>query len=268
MERQAVSARAGRPSQRWLVYELLRRELVQRYGGSVSGMAWTFFQPLAQLAIFAFVFSQIFRATVPAEYPGVTYIAFVAVAIWPWTLFSEAILRGMAAITANAGLIRKVALPSEVFVYAAVGACCVVHVAGFLVVLLVLRACGEAIHLSAIAFALALLVPYALLATGIALVLAALQTLVKDVEYGTGIVLSIVFYATPILYPLALVPERWRGALSWSPLAWLTGRIRDMLIGTPSFQAMDLAVLVACALVFAAGLWVFRRLAPYFEDFL
>ena len=263
-----MSTRAVRPSQRWLVYELLRRELVQRYAGSVTGMAWTFLQPLAQLALFAFIFSQVFRATVPPEYPGVTYIAFVAVAIWPWTLFSESILRGMAAITANAGVIRKVALPSEVFVYAAVGACCVVHVVGFVAVLLVLRACGEAIHLAAIPVAVALLVPYVLLATGLALVLAALQTLVKDVEHGTGIVLSIVFYATPILYPLSLVPGRWRGALSWSPLAWLTTRIREVLIGTPAFEAMDLAVLLACALVFAAGLWMFRRLSPYFEDFL
>jgi len=259
---------ARRPSQRWLVYELLRRELAQRYAGSVSGIAWTFLQPLAQLALFAFIFSQVFRATVPPEYPGVTYTAFVAVALWPWTLFSEAILRGMASVRDNAGLIRKVALPSEVFVYAAVGACCVVHVAGFLVVLLVLRAAGEAIRISGIPVAIALLVPYALLAAGIALILGALQTLVKDIEYGIGVVLGLVFYATPILYPLSLVPASWRGAISWSPLAWLSGRMRDVLLGTPSFQLMDLAVLAACAVIFAFGLWVFRRLAPYFEDFL
>jgi ABC-type polysaccharide/polyol phosphate export permease len=259
---------ARRPSQRWLVYELLRRELVQRYAGSVSGMAWTFLQPLAQLALFALVFSQIFRATVPPEYPGITYTAFVAVALWPWTLFSEAILRGMASVRDNAGLIRKVAMPSEVFVYAAVGACCVVHIAGFLGVLIVLRLAGEAIHLSGVPFAIVLLIPYALLAAGIALILGALQTLVKDIEYGIGVVLGLVFYATPILYPLALVPESWRGAIAWSPLAWLSGRMRDVLVGTPSLQLMDLGVLVACAAVFAAGLWVFRRLAPYFEDFL
>jgi len=259
---------ARRPSQRWLVYELLRRELVQRYGGSVSGVAWTFLQPLAQLAVYAFIFSQIFRAAVPPEYPGITYTAFVAVALWPWTLFSESILRGMGAVRENAGLIRKVALPSEVFVYAAVGACCLVQLAGFLVVLVVLRAAGEAIHLSGIPVAIVLMVPYALFAAGVALVLGALQTLVKDVEYGTGIALSVVFYATPILYPLTLVPEQFRGALSWSPLARLTGRIRDVLLQGPSFEATDLAVFVACGLVFAAGLWVFRRLAPYFEDFL
>ena len=98
---------------RWLLYELTRRELANRYAGSVSGVAWTFLQPIAQLAIFAFVFSQIFRAGVPANYGGVSYTAFVAVALWPWIMFSEGVQRGMAAVAGNAGLIRKVALPTQ-----------------------------------------------------------------------------------------------------------------------------------------------------------
>jgi homopolymeric O-antigen transport system permease protein len=259
---------ARRPAQRWLVYELLRREISRRYAGSVSGLAWTLLQPLAQLAIYSLVFSLIFRATVPAAYPGVSYAAFVAVALWPWIMFSEAIQVGLASVSANAGLIRKVALPSEVFVYAAVGACCAVHLAGFIGVLVVLRLAGEAIHLSGLGVALLLLIPYGLLAAAIALVLAALHTLLKDVEHATGLVMSIVFYATPILYPLSLVPQAWRGALSMSPLAYLTGRLRDALLGQPSLQLMDLAVLAGCGIAFAAALWIFRRVSPYFEDFL
>jgi ABC-type polysaccharide/polyol phosphate export permease len=132
----------------------------------------------------------------------------------------------------------------------------------------VLRIAGEAIHLSGIPLAVLLLLPYALLAGAIALVLAALQTLLKDVEHATGLVLSIVFYATPILYPLTLVPPAWRGVFSFNPLAYLTGRLRDALLGEPSLRLADLAVLAACGLAFALALWVFRRLSPYFEDFL
>ena len=108
--------------------------------GSVSGFAWTFLQPIAQLAIFAFVFSQIFRAGVPANYTGVTYTAFVAVALWPWIMFSEGVQRGMAAVAGNAGLIRKVALPTQLLVYSTVIACYAINLAGFVVVLLVLFA--------------------------------------------------------------------------------------------------------------------------------
>ena len=255
-------------SHRWLLYELTRREVFNRYAGSAGGLAWTILQPLAQLAIFAFVFSQVFRATVPPAYAGVTYTAFVAAALWPWIMFSESVNRGMAAVTANAGLIRKVALPSELFVYSSVIACYAIHLVGFAGVLIVLRVIGENIQLAGIPLALLLIAPYLLLATGVALVLGALQTIVKDVEHGTGLVLTIVFYATPILYPLTFVPEAWRGILRLNPLAYLSERLRDVLLVQPALRLDDILVALGCAAVFAAGLWVFRRLSPYFEDFL
>lgn len=253
---------------RWLLYEFTRREIANRYAGSLSGIAWTFMQPLAQLAIYAVIFTQVFRASVPPEFPGVTYTAFVAVALWPWIMFAEAVQRGMVAITANAGLIRKVALPNQVFVFSAVIACYAIHLAGFLVVLGVLAATGENIRLAALPLALFLLAPYLLIATGVALILAALQTLLKDVEHGTGIVLSILFYATPILYPLSLAPASWRGFMHWNPLGRISERLREVLIVNPALVPGDLWIWASAIAVFAIGLWIFRRVAPYFEDFL
>lgn len=259
---------SGLSSHRWLLYELARREALNRYAGSVSGIAWTFLQPLAQLAIFSFVFSQVFRATVPPGYSGVSYTAFVAVALWPWIMFSEGVLRGMAAVSANAGLIRKVAMPSELLVYSSVIACYAIHLIGFVVVLVVLWAMGENVHPAALPFALVLLVPYMLLSAGIALVLAALQTLLKDVEHGIGLAMTIVFYATPILYPLSLIPDSWRPIASMNPLAHFSERLREVLLGQAMPEAGDALLALLCVVLFAGGLWVFRRLAPYFEDFL
>ena len=253
---------------RWLLYELTRREIFNRYAGSAGGLAWTILQPLAQLAIFAIVFSQVFRATVPPAYPGVTYLAFVAVVLWPWIMFSDSVLRGMAAVTSNAGLVRKVALPCELFVYSSVIACYAIHLAGFAGVLIVLRLYGEKICLQGIPVALVLMVPYVLLATGIALALGALHTIVRDVEHATGLVLSIVFYATPILYPLSFVPESWRGFVMLNPVAQLSERLRDVLLLGPSLTSSDALILLVGVAVFAAGLWIFRRLSPYFEEFL
>ena len=262
-----MSARAaGR--YRWLLYEFTRRELAGRYAGSLSGIAWTFLQPLAQLAVYGFVFTRIFRASVPAEFPGVSYTAFVAVALWPWIMFAEAVTRGMVAITANGGLIRKVALPNSLFVFSAVGACYAIHLAGFLVVLAVLAAMGENIRLAGVPVALFLIAPYMLLAAGVALILAALQTLLKDVEHGTGIALSILFYATPILYPLSFAPAGWREVMRWNPLAGFSERLREVLMAHPSIVAGDVVLWAVALAVFAAGMWIFNRLSPYFEDFL
>ena len=67
----------------WLLVSFVRREVLSRYAGSASGLAWALLHPLAQLAVFAFVFSRVFRVGVPAGYPGVTYVTFVAIALWP-----------------------------------------------------------------------------------------------------------------------------------------------------------------------------------------
>ena len=264
----AAARGASAPRWAWLLLSFARREILNRYAGSFTGLAWTLLHPLAQLAIFAVVFSQFFRIGVPAGYPGVSYTAFVAVALWPWIMFSEGLQRAMGSIAANAGLIRKVAFPHWLLVFASVIASCAVHGVGFLAVLAVLRFSGEPIHLSRLPVALALLLPYMLLAAGMGAALAALQTLVRDVEHGVVVVLQMLFYASPILYPTSIVPEWARPWVEANPLAWFSDRLRQVLLLGEGFVAGDAVVLLPCILVFAAGLWIFQRLSPHFEDFL
>lgn len=266
----AVPADATPPSPRWhwLLWSFTRREVLNRYAGSVSGLAWTLLHPLAQLAVFAFVFSQVFRVAVPQGYPGVGYTAFVAVALWPWIMFSDGLQRAMGSIAANAGLVRKVAFPHRLLVYAAVLAHCAMHLVGFIAVLVALRLMGEPIRFAGLPAALVLLVPYMLLATGIGALLAALQTLLRDVEHALGVLLTILFYATPILYPASLVPEAIRPYMAANPLAYFSERLREVLLQGSGLVAGDALVALACVAAFLAGLWFFNRLSPHFEDFL
>jgi lipopolysaccharide transport system permease protein len=252
----------------WLLLSFTRREVLNRYAGSFSGLAWTLLHPLAQLGIYAVVFSQVFRIGVPPGYPGVSYTTFVAVALWPWIMFSEGLQRGMASIAANAGLVRKVAFPHRLLVYASVLASCAVHGVGFLAVVVALRLMGEPIRLGALPLVLVVLVPYMLLATGLGAVLAALQTLLRDVEHALQVILTILFYASPILYPASLVPENLRGLVEANPLAWFSERLRQVLLQGGGLVAGDAVAALACLVAFAAGLWFFHRLSPHFEDFL
>lgn len=252
----------------WLLLSFTRRELATRYAGSASGFAWSLLHPLAQLAIYAFVFSQVFRVAVPAGYPGVTYTAFVAVALWPWIMFSEGVSRAMGSIGANAGLIRKVAFPHRLLVYAALLACCTIHVIGFIAVLIALRLTGDPIALSGVPAALALLVPYMLLAAGVGAALAALQTLLRDVEHVVQVVLMIFFYASPILFPASLIPRAFDAWVRYNPFAWFSERLREILLKGSGLVMGDLWWAIACLVVFGAGIWFFNRLSPSFEDFL
>ena len=263
-----ASPNAGRGRWTWLLLSFARREVLGRYAGSVTGLAWSLLHPLAQLAIFAYVFSQVFRVAVPPGYPGATYIGYVAVALWPWIMFSEGMTRAMGSIGANAGLIKKVAFPHRLLVYASVLACCAVHAVGFIAVLVALKLFGEPIRLSGLPVALLLMIPYMLLAAGLGALLAALQTLLRDVEHVVQVVVTILFYASPILYPASIIPAALQGWVRVNPLAWFSERMREVLFQGAGLVPGDAAVAAGCLAVFLAGLWVFNRLSPSFEDFL
>jgi lipopolysaccharide transport system permease protein len=257
-----------RPRWNWLLLSFARRELFNRYAGSASGLAWTLLHPLAQLAIFAFVFSQLFRIAVPPEYGHASYTAFVALALWPWIMFNEGLQRAMNSVGANAGLIRKVAFPHRLLVYSAILSTCAVHLVGFIAVVIVLRVLGEPIALSRFPVAIALLVPYMLLAAGLGAALAAFQTMLRDVEHVVQIVITILLYASPVLYPTSLVPESMRFWYQLNPVAWYSERMREVLMLNSGFVPGDLVAALACLAVFAGGLWIFNRISPHFEDFL
>src|SRR5438094_8097895 len=104
---------------RALFANFFRRELNARYLGSISGLAWALLHPLALLAVYHFVFTTIFRA---GPMNGKSFLIFVAVALWPWLAAQEALQRGTVSIAAHAGLIRKVAFPHEIVLYASIAA--------------------------------------------------------------------------------------------------------------------------------------------------
>src|SRR5207253_1838777 len=110
-----VAANSARD--RALFVNFFRRELSARYLGSVTGLAWAILHPLALLGVYYFVFTSIFRAS---GFAGKSFLTFVAVALWPWLAAQEGLQRATVSLASYAGLIRKVAFPHEIVVYASV----------------------------------------------------------------------------------------------------------------------------------------------------
>lgn len=249
-----------------LFQAFLRREVTSRYVGSVSGILWALASPLAQLAILSVVFSHIFRVESGPATHGLQFVTFVAVALWPWIMFSESVNRGLAAITANGDLVRKVAFPHILLVLSSVTAAYLVNLAGFVAVMVALDFVDPALRLRGLAAFVLMLVPHFVLALAVATVLAAVQAFVRDMAHVMAVLLSILFYATPIVYPASMVPESLRPWLVLNPHAHFSERFREAMSGAIRFDSADGLWLVACVVLAAAGFWFFRRLSPYFEE--
>lgn len=253
----------------WLALfgSLLGRELKNRFNGSLGGYVWLLVHPLVLLGIYVVLFQTIFKVRFP-ELERHPFVAFLAVVLWPWLAFSEGITRATAAITGNAQLVKKVAFPNELLVYSAVTAAFVVQALGYVLVLVVLRMTGISWHLGAWGSVLLAWVSLYALAMALGLLGAAVQVFVRDFEQALGHGLNVWFYATPVLYPLSLLPIAWQGALGWNPLtSLLEGMRQSLLFGAPLTLSPWLTA-ATCMVLWWLARRVFRRLSRQFEVML
>lgn len=252
---------------RALLWALTSRDIQNRYTGSLAGASWALLHPLALLALYAVVFEAVFKVKVPNLSLGQPYVLFIALALWPWMAFQEAVMRGTTAVQQNGALVKKVAFDHELLIYSAVLSSFAVHGVGFAVVMVVLGFLGFNIHWLGLLSLLAFLPVLFLMALALALLLGALQVFVRDVEQLLSQVMSVLFYATPILFPMAIVPGWLAEAMHYNPLVHVIDPLRNALLGQANFEGVSIAGLaLGCVLAFAVARAFFLRLSPYFED--
>jgi len=251
-----------------LALHFIRRDLESRYLGSFSGGLWALVQPLVQLAVYSFVFVYVFKAKAPgADAPG--YVPFLALALWPWSAFAESLTRATTAIQDNAALIRKVAMPREVLVFASVSAGFLVQGVGFLAIIIALRLFGVPIDLFALPLAVLGYLQLFVLALGFAFLFAAIQVFVRDLSAALPQLLMLWMFASPVFYARESLPQAYRPLLGFNPFTHYPEFFRGALLRTPAPSlASDAIALFGAVLVLAIGWAVFRRLNPHFEDFL
>lgn len=248
--------------------QLVSRAIRTDYLENLTGFAWLVIQPLLLLAVYSFVFTTIFKARVP-DSGGIGFVPYLAIAFWPWTAFSESVLRASNSVSANAALIGKVAIPSEMIPLSTVTATFMMHMAGYLAVLLVIQLLGTPVFWPGLLLALPLLFLMFLFAAGLALLISALQVFIRDVAQILPPLMTFWFFTTPILYSSSVLPDKFALAMKFNPMTWYVERLRDFLLYRDfTLSWYDLAVPLFTLLVLWAGLRFFRRISPHFEDFL
>jgi ABC-type polysaccharide/polyol phosphate export permease len=252
-------------SYRSLIWNFTQRDLKARYKGTFLGWAWSLVVPLATLLIYTLVFSVIFRAE-PPDFgngePGI-FPVWLFGGLIAWTFLAQSIQLGAATLLGNGPLLQKVYFPSHVPVLGAMGAILVqtlIEVAIFAILLLLLGNVGP----SWLAFPFWLAI-YLVFVASIAVSLSVINVYYRDVQHLIGIALQLVFFLTPIIYPIDLVPADWHGIplqqlIMLNPVSQFVVAFRELSYGLVVPSLLTWLVLVAwaaVALVLAA--FVYRR---------
>ena len=249
-------------------YNLVVRQIRQDYLENLTGFAWLILQPLIMLAVYAFVFSTIFKARIP-EAADIGFVPYLAIAFWPWTAFSEAVLRANGSITANAALIDKVAFATEQIPLATVTATFIMHLIGYMAVLVVLQIMGTGIYWIYLVLVIPIVVLMWVFACSIALFTSAIQVFVRDVSQILPPIMTFWFFTTPILYAASYLPDSVKSFAQWNPMAWFVARLRELLLfGEVNFDANTFVFIALIFLFFWLSLRFFRRFSGHFGDFL
>ena len=181
------------------------RELRGKYKGTALGWFWSLLNPLAATLIFTVVFGAILRITPPVGANGVqNYTLFLLCALLPWNYFSGIVNGGMGALIANGNLIKKTSFPRELLVLAGSGAQFVTFLIemGVLALALLVFGLNPLIWLVPV---LLLMVLLAAFGTGLGLMLSVANVYFRDSAHFVAIALQVLFYATPVIYPITLV---------------------------------------------------------------
>ena len=245
---------------RALIAGLVARELNARYRGSVLGFFWSFVNPLLSLLIYTFVFTVVLPGLRPRTYEP--YALFMFCGILPWTWFSSSLLEASNVLIAGGNLIRKVLFPAEVLPLVTVFSGLVHFGFGLPILaafLIYYRVPVEPLDLAW--FPLIVLLQLVLMA-GLALFVSALTVHFRDVRDLLQNLLTLWFFATPIIYPLSLAPPHVQGLLNLNPFTHLAVAYQEVLfVPGPFAEWWRMAAAAAAALVtFLGGYFVFDRL--------
>ena len=247
-----------------LMHTLSAHRISVRYKQTSLGLVWAVLQPVLMMVIFTAVFSVLAR--MPSD--GAPYALFAYSALLPWTFFSTGVTNATNSLVTHTQLITKVYFPREILPATYVIAGLFDFAVGF-VVLLGLMAWYR-VPLTREAWDL---LPILLLLSAwvlaVSLVLAAIQVRFRDIGVALPVLVQALMFASPIIYPLAAVPQSWRGWYLLNPMAGIVSSFRDILLrhAEPAPEPLRMAVLVTAAALPLAYLF-FKRAEATMADLI
>lgn len=245
-----------------LLYFLVWRDVKVRYKQTVIGVAWAILQPFTTMIIFTVVFGKL--AKIPSD--GLPYPVFAYTALLPWGYFSQALNRSGTSLVASSHLITKVYFPRLMIPLAAATTPAVDFAVSFSILLGLMAYYGitPTLNLLYLPFFMLLAI---LTALSVGLWLSPLNIRFRDVGYIIPFLTQIWMYASPVVYPVSLVPEAWRWAYSLNPMVGVIEGFRWALLGKENPAIAVIGVSASMVLImFIGGVIFFKRMENTFAD--
>lgn len=238
----------------------IKKDVGGKYKNSVLGVLWSFINPLLQIAVYALVFQVILKSNIE------NYTVYLCCGLIPWQYFSSIVLRGAAVIVDNANIIKKVYFPREILPISIVASEGVNFLISTIIILGFVIFGGIGLSWNILWYFLIVAIQF-IVSIGVALIVSSLTVYFRDLLHLLGIVIQLLFYATPIVYAINSVPANLQWIVKINPMSYLIEAYRSIFYNQtiPNFQGLLIALGMGITLC-VVGYFIFNKLEKRFAE--
>ena len=256
-----------------LLKTLVQRDMNARYKGSIFGNLWPLLNQLAQLLIYTYVFAIVLRVKLSLK--GMPADSSFVFGLWlfaglvPWIAFSTGLIQSSGTVVGQPNLVKKVVFPLSLLPLVPVLSSFLESTFGLMALIVFVVFTTHSLHSTLLLLPL-VWIPQLLLTIGLGYLAAGLTVFIRDIPQTLGILLNLLFYATPLIYPADMIPDPFRQWVFWlNPLAAVGEMYRDVILVGEVTHWGEWGVATGLSLaVFVAGFGCYKRLRPAFADVL
>jgi lipopolysaccharide transport system permease protein len=253
---------------RHFVIGSIRNEFSSRFARSKFGGLWAIFNPLAQVAIYALILSNILQAKMAGIDSQYSFAIYLTAGMLAFNLFSEIVTRCLSVFIANGNLIKKAQFPKIVLPAIAIGVALLDNILLFLAILVIFAVLGHVPSVTIVWLPFLMACTIAL-SVGIGLILGIFNVFIRDIAQVVPIILQVLFWFTPIVYPLSIIPQSYRHYLYFNPMYPLVKGYQDVLVfGTAPDITNILVITIVSVGLLLLSFFLFMRANEEMADVL
>ena len=255
---------------RHLCWQMITRDIQQRYRGSALGMVWTLVTPMLMLAVYTVVFSGVFKAkwTAASSDSTISVALILFSGLMVHTMLSECLSRAPSIILQHSSFVTKVVFPLEILAPMLLGSALFHFCMSVSILLGALWLIQGALPLTVLYLPIVLL-PLWLLMLGGAWLLASIGVFLRDIGQVIGLLMTVLLFLSPVFYPVESLPEAWRGVVNLNPLAFAIEQVRAVVLWghAPAWRGLMWHGMIGLLVLWIGFAW-FQRTRKAFADVL